>query len=104
MDIGTGPWILAVMACPLDASRVYAIEDSEVIQLARQFAAGNHCSDKILFFEDISTKVRIPDHVDFVVSDLMESFRYLALIFHQSRMHAVVSFALVERSFPERVR
>jgi protein arginine N-methyltransferase 1 len=70
MDIGTGPGILAVLACQLGASCVYAIEDSEVIQVAREIAAANHCSDKIVFFEDISTKVTIPDRVDVVVSDL----------------------------------
>jgi protein arginine N-methyltransferase 1 len=70
MDIGTGPGIMSVLACQLGAGRVYAIEDSEVIQVAREIAAANHCADKIVFFEDISTKVTIPDRVDVVVSDL----------------------------------
>ena len=70
MDIGTGPGIMAVLACQLGASRVYAIEPSEVIQVAREIAAANHCSDKIIFFEDLSTKVTIPDLADVIVSDL----------------------------------
>ena len=46
MDIGTGPGIMAVLACELGAAKVYAIEPSEVIQLAREIAAANHCADR----------------------------------------------------------
>ncbi|HXP79465.1 MAG TPA: 50S ribosomal protein L11 methyltransferase [Verrucomicrobiae bacterium] len=70
MDIGTGPGIMAVQACQLGAKHVYAIEPGEVIQLAREIAAANHCADKIEFFEDISTNVTIPTRADVIVSDL----------------------------------
>ena len=70
MDIGTGPGIMAVLACQLGASRVYAIEPGEIIQLAREIAAENQCADKIEFFEDVSTNVTIPVRADVIVSDL----------------------------------
>jgi protein arginine N-methyltransferase 1 len=70
MDIGTGPGIMAVQACQLGAKRVYAIEPSEVIQVAREIAAANNCAEKIEFFEDLSTKVAIPVRADVIVSDL----------------------------------
>jgi protein arginine N-methyltransferase 1 len=70
MDIGTGPGVMAVLACQLGAGRVYAIEPCEIIQAAQEIAAANHCSDKIVFFEDISTKVTIPVLADVIVSDL----------------------------------
>jgi protein arginine N-methyltransferase 1 len=70
MDIGTGPGVIAVLACQLGASRVYAIEPSAVVQVARQIAEANHCADKIVFFEELSTKVAIPDRADVIVSDL----------------------------------
>jgi protein arginine N-methyltransferase 1 len=70
MDIGTGPGIMAVLACQLGASRVYAIEPSEVIQTAREIAAANQCADKIVFFENLSTKVEIPARADVIVSDM----------------------------------
>src|ERR1700722_3206701 len=69
MDIGTGPGIMAVLACQFGAKRVYAIEPSEVIQVAREIAAANHCANKIEFFEDLSTKVSIPTKADVIVSD-----------------------------------
>jgi Ribosomal protein L11 methyltransferase (PrmA)/Arginine methyltransferase oligomerization subdomain len=70
MDIGTGPGIMAVKACQLGAGRVYAIEPSEVIQVAREIAAANQCADRIEFFEEVSTKVTVPVRADVIVSDL----------------------------------
>ncbi|HEY2645895.1 MAG TPA: 50S ribosomal protein L11 methyltransferase [Candidatus Acidoferrales bacterium] len=70
MDIGTGPGLLAVLAYQLGASRVYAIEPNDVIQLAREISAANHCADKIEFFEDFSRKVSVPVRADVIVSDL----------------------------------
>ena len=70
MDIGTGPGMIAVLACQLGASRVYAIEPSEVIQVAREIALANQCADKILFFEALSTNVTLPVRVDVIIADL----------------------------------
>jgi protein arginine N-methyltransferase 1 len=70
MDIGTGPGIIAVLACQLGASRVYAIEPDEIIQVAREVAASNHCADKIEFFEKMSTQVTVPVRADVIISDM----------------------------------
>jgi type I protein arginine methyltransferase len=70
LEIGTGPGAIAVLACRLGAGRVFAIEASPVIQLAREIAAANHCADRIEFFEDISTNVNLPVLADVIVSDL----------------------------------
>jgi protein arginine N-methyltransferase 1 len=70
VDIGTGPGIMAVLACQLGASRVFAIEPSPIIQVAREIAVANHCADKIEFFEDISTQIALPVRADVIVSDL----------------------------------
>jgi len=70
LEIGTGPGILAILACRLGAKRVYAVEPNPVIHLARQIAAANHCADKIEFIEDVSTRVTSPIQADLIVSDL----------------------------------
>ena len=70
VDIGTGPGIMAVLACQLGASRVFAIEPAEVIQVAREVAASNGCADKIEFFETLSTRVELPVRADVIVSDM----------------------------------
>ena len=70
VEIGTGPGIFAVLACQLGASRVYAIEPSEIIQVAREVAAANGCADKIEFFEGLSNRVTLPTRADVILSDL----------------------------------
>ncbi|MBZ5659098.1 MAG: 50S ribosomal protein L11 methyltransferase [Acidobacteriia bacterium] len=70
LEIGTGPGIFAVLACQLGAGRVIAIEASPVIQLARDVAAANHCTERIEFIEDLSTNVNFPIRADVIVSDL----------------------------------
>jgi type I protein arginine methyltransferase len=70
MDIGTGPGMMAILACQLGASRVFAIESSEVVEIARETAVENHCAEKIEFYEGFSTEVTLPVRADVIVSDL----------------------------------
>jgi type I protein arginine methyltransferase len=70
VEIGTGPGIFAVLASQVGAGRVYAIEPDEIIQVAREIAAANNCTDKITFFEDLSTRVTLPIRADVILSDL----------------------------------
>ena len=69
-EIGTGPGIFAVLACRLGASKVYAIEPAEIIQVAREVAAANGCAGKIEFFEQLSHRVTLPSRADVLFSDL----------------------------------
>jgi protein arginine N-methyltransferase 1 len=69
-EIGTGPGIFAVLACQLGARRVYAIEPSEIIQVAREIAVANGCETKIEFFEEFSGRVTLPTQADVILSDL----------------------------------
>jgi type I protein arginine methyltransferase len=76
LDIGTGPGIFAILACQLGASRVFALEMQEIIQVARESAAiyscpdGTICANRIEFIEDLSTNVTLPSQVDVIISDL----------------------------------
>jgi protein arginine N-methyltransferase 1 len=51
VDIGTGTGIFALLACRFGARRVYAIEPSDAIQVAREIAAANGCADRIEFIQ-----------------------------------------------------
>jgi protein arginine N-methyltransferase 1 len=70
VEIGTGPGIFAVLACQLGASKVYAIEPAEIVQVAREIAAANGCADRIEFFEQLSHRVTLPTRADVMLSDL----------------------------------
>lgn len=70
LDIGTGTGFFAMLACRLGAEKVYAIEPDAVIALAKVAAQANGYVDRIEFFQDLSTRVTLPERVDVIVSDL----------------------------------
>jgi len=70
LDIGTGPGIFALLACRYGAGRVYAIEVSDVIQVAREIARANQLEDRITFVQDVSTRVELPEKADVIIADL----------------------------------
>jgi protein arginine N-methyltransferase 1 len=70
LDLGSGPGILTLLACRAGAARVYAVEPSGVIEIAREAAAANNVSDRIRFIQAMSTDIDLPESVDGIVSDL----------------------------------
>jgi len=70
LDIGTGTGIFALLACQLGARRVYAVEPSDAIDVAREIAAANGCADSIEFIQGLSTAITLPERADVIVSDL----------------------------------
>ncbi len=69
-DIGTGTGIMALLACRYGARRVFAIEPDSAIEVARAAAQDNGCADRIVFFQELSTRVELPEPADVIVSDL----------------------------------
>jgi protein arginine N-methyltransferase 1 len=69
-DIGAGPGIFSLLACSFGARKVFAIEPSPVIQMARELAAANNCDDRIEFIQKMSTRVSLPEPADVIVSDV----------------------------------
>lgn len=70
VDIGTGTGIFALLACRLGARRVYAIEQSEAIQVAKEIAAANSFDDRIEIIQKSSEQVELPEQADVIVSDI----------------------------------
>jgi protein arginine N-methyltransferase 1 len=70
LDLGAGAGVFSMIACRLGARRVYAIEPSNIIEVGRQIAAANHCADRIMFFQERSEDVCLPERVDVIVSDM----------------------------------
>lgn len=71
VDIGTGTGIFALLACRFGARRVYAIEPSDAIQVAREIAAANGCADRIEFIQAMSNQVTLSERADVIISDLV---------------------------------
>lgn len=70
LDIGCGPGILSLIACQLGARKVYAVEPSDVISCAVDAARNNEFSDRIVFFQGLSTSLALPELADIIVSDI----------------------------------
>jgi protein arginine N-methyltransferase 1 len=69
-DIGTGTGLFALTACRLGARRVYAIDTNEAVQIGRELARENGFSDRVVFFQNDSRAVELPERVGVIVSDL----------------------------------
>jgi len=70
LDIGTGAGIHALLACKFGARKVYAVEPNDAIHLAKELAQANGFDNRIAFFQDVSTRISLPERADVIVSDL----------------------------------
>lgn len=70
VDIGAGTGIFTLLACKHGARRVFAIEPSSALQIARESVQRNGYSERVEFFQERSEKVSLPERADVIVSDL----------------------------------
>lgn len=69
-DIGCGTGIFSLLACQMGARRVYAVEPDDAIQVAREIAAANGFGERIVFIQDRSDRISLPEQADVIVSDM----------------------------------
>jgi SAM-dependent methyltransferase len=74
-DLGTGTGILAALAARAGAARVYAVDASPIVRLARQMAADNGL-DNITFIEGDIATVDLPEPVDVAFSECLGNFAF----------------------------
>jgi protein arginine N-methyltransferase 1 len=70
LDLGAGTGVMSLLACRFGARRVHAVEPSDVIHVAREIAAANGLADQIVFHQEYSTKLSLPEPADVIVADL----------------------------------
>ena len=70
LDLGTGTGLLAFMASRAGASKVYAIEHSDIIEVAREIARHNGI-DNVEFVQANSREFTPPESVDVVLHEQM---------------------------------
>lgn len=78
VDLASGTGILGLLACEAGARRVYAIEMTGLIELARQVAAANRVADRMTFVRGLSTQVSLPEPADAIVCDQIGHFGFEA--------------------------
>jgi protein arginine N-methyltransferase 1 len=70
LDLGCGPGLFALVACKLGARRVYGIEPDNAINIAREAAVANGFADRMDFYQDVSTRVSLPEPATIIIFDL----------------------------------
>ena len=74
IDYGAGTGILSVFAVQAGASRVYAIERTGIIDIARQVAEANQVEDRIIFIPEPAETAELPEKADVLVSEWLGAF------------------------------
>ena len=74
VDLGAGTGILGLWALQAGASKVYAIEESNAIDLAVEIAKANGLDGQIEFINDNSMNVTLPEKANVLVSETLGSF------------------------------
>jgi protein arginine N-methyltransferase 1 len=69
LDVGAGTGILSMFAVQAGASRVYAVERSTMVTVAKALAKTNGFSDRIIIINDDIENVSPPERVDVIVSE-----------------------------------
>jgi len=73
LDLGAGAGILSLLACEAGAARVYAVEASPALELARELFAANGVAERVVAIAGRSTEIDLPERADVLVSDLFET-------------------------------
>jgi SAM-dependent methyltransferase len=70
LDLGCGPGLFALLACKFGARRVYGIEPDNAINIAREAAVENGFAERMDFFQELSTRVALPEPATIIIFDL----------------------------------
>ena len=82
LDLGSGTGLLAYYACMSGAKRVYAVEAGPIVELAKAVCKHNGFDDHVVFLNDWSTNVELPEPVDVIVTETIGNVGFDEGILH----------------------
>ncbi len=71
LDIGTGSGVLAVAAARAGARHVYAVEASDIAEVAERVFAANGVQDRVTLLPGWSRQLELPEPADLLVSEII---------------------------------
>jgi SAM-dependent methyltransferase len=74
LDVGAGTGILSLFAAQAGAGAVYAVERTDIAELARRMVADNGLGDRIQVLRDDIENVALPAKVDVIVSEWLGGY------------------------------
>jgi precorrin-6B methylase 2 len=76
VDLGTGTGILAIWAAQAGARRVYAIEETDVAEVAEAVIRDNGLQEVITVLKANSSEVTLPESADILIAELVGHFLF----------------------------
>lgn len=76
LDVGAGSGILSFFAVQAGASKVYAVEASNMAQYAQKLVRSNNLKDKIHVIAGKIEEINLPEKVDIIISEPMGYMLY----------------------------
>ena len=73
-DLASGTSILGLFACEAGAARVYSVEMTGMVEVARAIAAANGFGGRLIPVIGSSTEVELPERVDAIICDQVGHF------------------------------
>jgi len=74
LDLGAGSGILSILACRAGARRVYAVEDTDAVSMARALLASTPYRDRVEIVHGSSFDFRLSERADVLVADVHSTF------------------------------
>ena len=71
VDLGTGSGVLAIAAARAGARHVYAVEASDIAQVAQHVFAANGMEERITLVRGWSRQIDLPEQADLLVSEII---------------------------------
>jgi protein arginine N-methyltransferase 1 len=74
LDLGAGTGVLGMLACRAGAARVYVVDETKMLEIARANYRANGFAERAVFLRELSLRAELPEKVDVVVADQMGPF------------------------------
>jgi precorrin-6B methylase 2 len=71
LDLGTGSGVLAIAAARAGARKIYAVEASDIADVAARVFAKNGMADRITLLPGWSREIELPERADVLVSEII---------------------------------
>jgi precorrin-6B methylase 2 len=71
LDIGTGSGVLAIAAARAGARRVFAVEASDIAEVAARIFSANGVEDTVTLISGWSRQIELPEQADLLVSEII---------------------------------